>query len=267
MYIFKMGFDLHINMNGPKTWGAIHRALCALVCEHLDIAGTATPTSPKWLKPVYGFPAGQGVYSCGESFPVDAVGRDGVESEENRRVELVFAPKDLEVKAAPSKSVNMTEKDCVLYDLSKVCQLLIPIQTITASQFLLEFVAILPPNTSFNVFLSNSAGEKILLESQYSEEQNRITVHLSDIQESLSYSLEVETEKTSQWVFQAEKIAPVFTEKNEATRNSDWPIFTTVCFVDDEDCNTGPSGLETCSFALSPVNLKFENGDADIAVV
>jgi hypothetical protein len=113
---------------GPKTWGAIHRTLCALLCEHLDIAGTATPAPPKWLKPVYGFPAGQGVYSCGESFPVDAVGRDDVASEENRRVELVFAPKDLEVKAAPSKSVNMTEKDCVLYDGGRVEWISIPLQ-------------------------------------------------------------------------------------------------------------------------------------------
>ncbi len=35
---------------------------------------------------------GKGVYSCGESFPVAAVGRDGVVSEENRRVEMVGVP-------------------------------------------------------------------------------------------------------------------------------------------------------------------------------
>jgi outer membrane protein OmpA-like peptidoglycan-associated protein len=120
----RYGMDLKADgIVGPKTWTAIHRALCALVCEHLDITGTATPTPPKWLRPIYGYPDGKGVYSCGESFPVAAVGRDGVESQENRRVELVFAPKNLEVKAAVNKNVNMKPEECVLYDGERVAML------------------------------------------------------------------------------------------------------------------------------------------------
>ena len=75
---------------------------------------------PQWLKPAYGYPAGQGVYSCGESFPVVAVGRDNVASQENRRVELVFAPKDLQLKGASSKNVNMKAGDCAVYNKERV---------------------------------------------------------------------------------------------------------------------------------------------------
>lgn len=71
------------------------------------------------LKHTYPFlTQGQGIYACGESFPVKEKGNKNLISEENRRVEIYFGPKGKLKPLDPpsSPTADLTPDQCVLFD-------------------------------------------------------------------------------------------------------------------------------------------------------
>ncbi|HEX2959421.1 MAG TPA: hypothetical protein VHO70_21480 [Chitinispirillaceae bacterium] len=68
---------------GPKTWTSIFKVVRSLVEEIVKKECGEVPVL------AYGY-NNKGIYPCGESFPVDQAGIDGIKSKTNRRVEIVF---------------------------------------------------------------------------------------------------------------------------------------------------------------------------------
>jgi outer membrane protein OmpA-like peptidoglycan-associated protein len=96
---------------GAKTWTAFHRVLCGLVARAMGLEDPPSARYPQWPLPPFGYPAGEGCYGCGESFPVEKTSRDGVKSQANRRVELAFLPKtvfDLEPPPDTNRGLDLS---------------------------------------------------------------------------------------------------------------------------------------------------------------
>lgn len=78
---------------GNQSWKAIHRVLCGIISTYLgDSQDPYSPDYPTWSELKFGFPVGDGVYPCGESFPIENMNKDDYKSATNRRVELSFLP-------------------------------------------------------------------------------------------------------------------------------------------------------------------------------
>jgi hypothetical protein len=93
---------------GEKTWLAVLDVLRFLLSQ----GGVDLHHAYPFLK------AGDGIYACGESFPVREKGNKNLVSKENRRVEIYFGPagemRPLDPPSSPK--ADLTAKECVLFD-------------------------------------------------------------------------------------------------------------------------------------------------------
>jgi outer membrane protein OmpA-like peptidoglycan-associated protein len=106
---------------GDKTWTALFEVTRSLLEETVKKeCGDIPPLT-------YGY-NGKGIYPCGESFPVDQIGVDGIKSKTNRRVEIVFFEKGKsgELKA-PADKKKVEKKEAAVYD--KRITKILPVQT------------------------------------------------------------------------------------------------------------------------------------------
>ena len=103
---------------GPQTWGAI--------CHTLhEISVTGSGFSPEDLN-VNFVSSFSGIYPCGENFPIDQAGVNGLQSSSNRRVEIQCSDRPNPPQNAEPQP-EMTNAEVVVYDLS-ICEInVIPI--------------------------------------------------------------------------------------------------------------------------------------------
>ena len=112
---------------GPKTWAAFGRVACAIIKDAYGKKNNgAQPPRITWGN------RGEGVYACGESFPVDNEHVDGYRSRVNRRVEIAFfergkAPK---LEAAPDKNKRLTAAQCPVYRTASITKSVIAVTAI-----------------------------------------------------------------------------------------------------------------------------------------
>lgn len=116
---YKLGLDPD-GVAGPLTWKAMHRVICGLVAEGLSVTDPASATYPDWQVPELGYSKGKGVYGCGESFPVDRAGVDGLKSEENRRVDFLFCLGWSFLTPVTERTRALTKAECPAYDREKM---------------------------------------------------------------------------------------------------------------------------------------------------
>jgi hypothetical protein len=110
---------------GPSTWKAILFVLREL------LARSGMDLDHSWK---FGL-GGDGVYACGESFPVDRAENPDLVSRENRRVELYFCEAGkLEPMIPSGPSGILTSDECVIFDLEE-CEV-IPFGTKGSFSFL-----------------------------------------------------------------------------------------------------------------------------------
>src|SRR5690554_3813171 len=96
---------------GQNTWSALFEVIRDLLVESVK---SETESEPAQL--VYSS-RHDGIYPCGESFPIDEKGKDDYRSRENRRVEIVFFDKGKApelIKPENKKKVKTSE--AVIYD-------------------------------------------------------------------------------------------------------------------------------------------------------
>ncbi|MGL1936111.1 MAG: OmpA family protein [Fibrobacterales bacterium] len=97
---------------GPASWGAIMTTVRSFAAT--DSAVNMTRVRPMFVQPF------EGVYPCGESFPIENTGVDAFDSESNRRVEIQFSDRP-NPPVLPTPVVGQ-EESLVVYD-SDVCDL------------------------------------------------------------------------------------------------------------------------------------------------
>ncbi|HEX2958146.1 MAG TPA: peptidoglycan-binding protein [Chitinispirillaceae bacterium] len=98
---------------GPKTWTALFNVTRLLLEEIVQKECGDFPVL------TYGY-NGKGIYPCGESFPVDQSGVDGIKSKTNRRVEIVFFEKGKSAELqAPADKKKVGKKEAAVYDKKK----------------------------------------------------------------------------------------------------------------------------------------------------
>jgi hypothetical protein len=72
---------------GPKTWKAVHRAICA---ETAQLLGQNPSAEPSWPSVPWGYADGEGVFACGKDFAVPE------DSAADRHVEIWFFESNME---------------------------------------------------------------------------------------------------------------------------------------------------------------------------
>ncbi|MGL1902650.1 MAG: hypothetical protein OCC49_10970 [Fibrobacterales bacterium] len=107
---------------GPNSWAALLDVIYQTALEQSEI-------KPSRIKPR--FHAEYGVYPCGESFPVDQTGMDGLQSASNRRVEIHMSDRPNPPKL-PEPIPEMAVADIVLYDSAVTAMNIIAIIRTTA---------------------------------------------------------------------------------------------------------------------------------------
>jgi outer membrane protein OmpA-like peptidoglycan-associated protein len=112
---------------GSKTWTAMFKVIRSLVEVTVKSECGEMPAIE------YGF-SGKGIYSCGESFPIEQAEKDNYRCMENRRVEIVFFDKGKypELLEPPQKAEPVTKKECPVYDKKRVAKKRIEIVTSVA---------------------------------------------------------------------------------------------------------------------------------------
>ncbi len=103
---------------GPQTWGAIADSIYQIALNEQESTGTALNFGTET----------DGLYPCGESFPVDEALKDSYNSSTNRRCEIGFHerpnPPGLVLHTDPNTLV--THEECPVYDLSNTSITVIP---------------------------------------------------------------------------------------------------------------------------------------------
>ncbi|MGL1935514.1 MAG: hypothetical protein OCD01_10850 [Fibrobacterales bacterium] len=107
---------------GPNSWAALLDVIYQTAVEQSEI-------KPSRIKPR--FHAEYGIYPCGESFPVDQTGMDGLQSASNRRVEIHMSDRPNPPKL-PEPAPEMAIKDVVLYNSAVTAMNIIAIIRTTA---------------------------------------------------------------------------------------------------------------------------------------
>jgi hypothetical protein len=105
--VFGLGLAVD-GIMGEKSWiGVLHVLRFLLAQGGVDLAH-AWP----FVK------SGDGIYGCGESFPVKEKGNKNLVSRENRRVEVYFGPAGeiTPLDPPPSAKADLTAAECVLFD-------------------------------------------------------------------------------------------------------------------------------------------------------
>jgi len=113
---------------GKQTWGAFFDVYMYYLAEMLetDESGMGTWRGKlKWMK------SGKEYVGCGECWPIDKVGADGMRSSTNRRVEVFFFPEkppedQPKLECHPSKT-KVEPKKCTIYASGTVRVVPIPI--------------------------------------------------------------------------------------------------------------------------------------------
>jgi hypothetical protein len=92
---------------GPKSWTALLHVLRFLFKQ----SGADITQTWNFLKD------NQGIYACGESFPIDQIGKDNYKSQNNRRVEIFLGRPEEMTPLNPPKdpNKNLLPEDCIFY--------------------------------------------------------------------------------------------------------------------------------------------------------
>ncbi|MBN1759474.1 MAG: OmpA family protein [Chitinispirillaceae bacterium] len=99
---------------GPQTWKALFEVVHSLI---VDVVKEEIGEEPPVLS--YGN-GGRGFYPCGESFPIDSIGKDNYKSAENRRVEIVFYDRAKPPKLKePADKTAVTKDEAIIYNSKK----------------------------------------------------------------------------------------------------------------------------------------------------
>ena len=116
---------------GPMTWGAI----CHTLYE-ISVSDSGFTPEDFSINFVADF---EGVYPCGENFPLDQIGVDGLQSATNRRVEIQCSERPNPPHNAEPKP-EMTMDDVVVYN-PDICEItVIPFEvTLVDSGFIFSF--------------------------------------------------------------------------------------------------------------------------------
>jgi len=118
---FQNGFNARYNESistdgiiGPQTWGAIHSVYRDLIKKQLEDKGLSAET------PITYGHNGKGYYACGESFPIEGVGKDEYSSRANRRVEISFvdASSSPVLEEPPDSEQTIEKTACSVFDES-----------------------------------------------------------------------------------------------------------------------------------------------------
>lgn len=108
----KYGLDIKTNgIIGPQTWNAF-------LVTYVEIIKAQNRQPDDSASMTYGYPQGNGIYGCGESFPIEEKEKDNHRSQLNRRVELIFMQQDRSqaLKPPPDQDVLLQPSDCFPYD-------------------------------------------------------------------------------------------------------------------------------------------------------
>lgn len=110
---------------GKQTWGAFFDVYMYYLAEMLE---TKPEKMDVWRKKMKWMESGKEHVGCGECFPIEKAGVDGLRSSTNRRVEIFFFPKDDKppLDCHPSKT-KVKPKKCVIYASGTVRVVPIPI--------------------------------------------------------------------------------------------------------------------------------------------
>jgi len=110
---------------GAASWKAMHRVLCGVIATYLG--GTEDPNSPAypvWPALNFGFPEGEGVYPCGESFPIEQADKDNYQSATNRRVELSFIPeRAYKLKIISDRTKTISPQNCPAFNRNQTVRI------------------------------------------------------------------------------------------------------------------------------------------------
>ena len=108
---YSLGLD-EDGICGPQTWGAVHRAICAMVSE---AAGQDPSTEPSWPDVPWGYSDGEAVYACGSDFAAPD------DSAADRHAEICFFESNMEPPfAAPAPGEKATLADYPVEDPGKI---------------------------------------------------------------------------------------------------------------------------------------------------
>jgi peptidoglycan hydrolase-like protein with peptidoglycan-binding domain len=108
---YSLGLD-EDGLCGPKTWGAVHRAICALVSE---ASGQDPSAEPSWPDVPWGYSDGEGVYACGSDFAAPD------DSAADRHAEICFFESNMEPPlTAPAPGEKATLADFPVEDPAKI---------------------------------------------------------------------------------------------------------------------------------------------------
>jgi len=112
-------FDQSISTNGVmgrQTWGAVFDVYMRELSERL--AEDGEETLDDWQSKITFLDPGKKLVPCGESVPIDSPGMDGLRSQTNRRVELVFfdAEDPPQINCPPSGTEVHPLTRCPIYN-------------------------------------------------------------------------------------------------------------------------------------------------------
>ncbi|NLW30480.1 MAG: peptidoglycan-binding protein [Fibrobacter sp.] len=96
---------------GQNTWSALFEVIRDLLVESVKSEIGEEPSGLVYSS------NNNGVYPCGESFPIDEKGKDDYKSRENRRVEIVFFDKGKAPELIkPENKKKVKKSEAVIYD-------------------------------------------------------------------------------------------------------------------------------------------------------
>jgi outer membrane protein OmpA-like peptidoglycan-associated protein len=111
---------------GEQSWGAMFTVVSKLLEQRFGQLANGS----QMPKLTYASKC-NGIYPCGESFPIDQAEKDNYRSRQNRRVEIVFFDKGKcpELLEPPKKTEPVKKKECPVYDTARVGKKVIPAAT------------------------------------------------------------------------------------------------------------------------------------------
>lgn len=119
---------------GKNSWKAVLPVVCTELKRVLEMENSLPE-----LK--FGYAKGEGVYACGESFPIPDDEKADYKSKTNRRIELVYAnAKKVLLQPVENKSEPIKEADCSVYqEKNKKVVFLKPKERLGDGEFVFSF--------------------------------------------------------------------------------------------------------------------------------
>ncbi|HEX2955757.1 MAG TPA: peptidoglycan-binding domain-containing protein, partial [Chitinispirillaceae bacterium] len=125
----KARYNLNVTSNDivdDDTWCTIFQVYTMLILEQMQ--STALPC----LK--FTYDTGNGMYACGESFPIDSAQKTNYKSQANRRVEIVFGkPGFFDCMPQPDKNKILTRDQCPVLNHESYVWTLIPNEVLSSN--------------------------------------------------------------------------------------------------------------------------------------